>query len=87
MPGGKGNIQSANPPSELKPNAISIIARLHKPEKKAEREPGQKQEEGGFQEQRLRLRELLYGVKLEDGLRKGHGVVVNSMVGGDGGSS
>ena len=29
MPGGKANIQSANPPSEPKPNTSPIIARLH----------------------------------------------------------
>lgn len=83
MPSGETNVQSANPPSEPKPNASSIIAQFHKPQRKAVKKPRQNQDERGLQENRLGLRELLNGIKLEDSLRKAYRVDVNTPVGDD----
>lgn len=83
MPTGKRNVQSANPPSEIEPNAPSIAAELHEPQEHTEREPRENQHQSGLQEDRLRLRELLDRVELEDPLGKRNGVKVNSTVGGD----
>lgn len=48
MPSGETNVQSANPPSEPKPNAGSVIAQFHKPEEKAEEKPGENQDQSGL---------------------------------------
>lgn len=40
MPGGKGNVQSANPPPDLEPG-ISAITKTHEAQKEAEDKPGQ----------------------------------------------
>lgn len=87
MPSGKANIQSANPPSELKPNAIAIIVTLHEPEEEAEAKPREEHDERCLQENRLGLREFLNGVKFEDGLGEAHCIVGNAGVCGNGRAS
>lgn len=86
MPSGKANIQSANPPSKPEPNAPAIVAKLHKPQKEAKEKPRQQKHKRGFQEDGLGLRELLNGVKGEDGLREeAEDVGADAGVGGYGG--
>lgn len=52
MPGGKGNVQSANPPPDLEPG-ISAITKTHEAQKEAEDKPGQQHHQRGFQEDSL----------------------------------
>lgn len=59
MPSGKANIQSANPPPNLKPKTSTIIAKLSKSEEKAKNEPREQHDKGGFQEHSLGLGKLL----------------------------
>ena len=80
MPSGEANVQSADPPSEPKPNASSIVAELREPEKSTEQEPRQKQNKSGFQEHGLGLRELLDRVELEERLGEAQRVEVNAPV-------
>lgn len=84
MPSGKANIQSANPPSEPKPNAFAIIAKLHEPEEKAETKPREEHDDRRLQENRLGLREFLDGVKFEDSRWEAHCIVGNAGVCGNG---
>lgn len=80
MPGGEANVQSADPPSEPEPNAPSIVAKLRESEKNTEHEPRQEQNQSGFQEHGLGLRELLDGVELEERLGEAERVEVNAPV-------
>lgn len=86
MPGGKTNIQTADPPSDVKPYSRAI-AKVRKPQEKAEEKPREKHNEGGLQEHSLGLRKLLDGIKGKDGLRKADGIVVDSRFSINGGVS
>lgn len=83
MPGGKTNIQTTDPPPDIKPNSRAI-PELHKPQEKAKEKPREEHNEGGLQEHSLRLRKLLDGVECKDGLWKAEGVVVHTGASRDG---
>ena len=62
---------------------IPPITQLRAPQKHAEQKPREKHNERGFQEHRLRLRELLDSVEREERLGEAQRVVVNARIGED----
>nr|CAN64696.1 hypothetical protein VITISV_000805 [Vitis vinifera] len=69
----EGDIQSANPPADPKPDRPAI-AKTPEPNKKTEEEPGDQHDHCRLEEHGLRLRELLDLIEVKDGSRKRDGV-------------
>lgn len=77
MLSGKGQIEPADPPADLEPNAPPAID-LPKSDEEAEEQPEEEEDEGGLKEHGLRLGEFLDGIQGDDGGEEGGEVGVNA---------
>lgn len=76
MTSGEREVQAANPPADAEPDAAAI-AEPPEADEEAENQPGKEHEEGGLEEDGLRLRELPDGVEGEYALGDDRDGVVN----------
>lgn len=80
MPSGEEDIEPSNPPAEIEPD-VTTVAEVGESEEEAEDQPREKQHERGFEEDGLRLRDLLDPVEGEERLREGYSLVADVFVG------
>lgn len=79
MPSSKANIQTTNPPPNLKPN-ISSITKLHKPQKEAKNKPRKQHHKRSFQENSLGLSKLLDWIKWQNVLWNRNSIIINPRI-------